>query len=122
MLAERRLQVFGDSQQTRDFVFVGTVCEILLDATLRRLSHPEPVNVALNTETSLLQLIELLQSASGQRAEVEFHAPRAGDVRHSRADDSRLRALFPDLVPVPLTDGLRATVDRARSRRRADLR
>jgi UDP-glucose 4-epimerase len=122
VLAERPLQVFGDGQQTRDFVYVGTVCEILLDATLRRLSHPEPVNVALNTETSLLQLIELLQSASGQRAEVEFSAPRAGDVRHSRADDSQLRALFPDLVPVPLTVGLQATVDWARSRRRADLR
>jgi UDP-glucose 4-epimerase len=116
LLNGRPLVVFGDGKQTRDFIFVGTVCEILLDASLRRLSHPEPVNVALNTETTLLELIEHLQSVSGRTAEVEFRAPRAGDVRHSRADDSRLRALFPDLSPVSLLDGLGATVEWARGR------
>jgi UDP-glucose 4-epimerase len=83
------------------------------------LSDPEPVNVALNTETSLLELIEHLQSASGLAAETEFRAPRAGDIRHSRADDSRLRALFPDLAPVPLPEGLAATVAWARDRQAA---
>jgi UDP-glucose 4-epimerase len=116
LLNDRPLVVFGDGKQTRDFIFVGTVCEILLDASLRRLSHPEPVNVALNTETTLLELIEHLQSVSGRTAEVEFRAPRAGDVRHSRADDSQLRALFPDLSPVSLLDGLGATVEWARGR------
>jgi UDP-glucose 4-epimerase len=116
LLNDRPLVVFGDGRQTRDFIFVGTVCEILLDASLRRLSHPEPVNVALNTETTLLELIEHLQSVSGRTAEVEFRAARAGDVRHSRADDSQLRALFPDLSPVSLLDGLGATVEWARGR------
>ena len=37
--------------------------------------------------------------------------PRAGDVPHSQADDSRIRALFPDIEPVPLAIGLKATVD-----------
>jgi UDP-glucose 4-epimerase len=117
LLGDRPLVVFGDGRQTRDFVFVGTVCEILLDASLRRLSHAEPVNVALNTETTLLELIEHLQAVSGLTAEVEFRAPRAGDVRHSRADDSRLRALFPEVSPVPLLEGLAATVQWARARR-----
>jgi UDP-glucose 4-epimerase len=117
LLAGRPLVVFGDGRQTRDFVFVGTVCQILLDATLRRLSHPEPVNVALNTETSLLELIEQLEQASGLSAEVELREPRPGDVRHSRADDSQLRGLFPDLSPLSLPEGLRATLDWARERR-----
>jgi UDP-glucose 4-epimerase len=119
LLDGRPLVVFGDGRQTRDFVFVGTVCEILLDASLRRLRHPEPVNVALNTETSLLELIEQLRSVSGRTAEVEFRDPRAGDVRHSRADDSTLRSLFPALAPVPLAEGLRATLEWARGRRAA---
>jgi UDP-glucose 4-epimerase len=40
-----------------------------------------------------------------------------GDVLHSRADDSRLRELFPGLEPVTLDAGLRATVEWARARR-----
>lgn len=116
LLNDRPLTVYGDGKQTRDFVFVGTVCQILLDATLRRLSHPEPVNVALNTETSLLELIERLQEVSGKPAEVQFLEPRMGDIRHSRADDSRLRSLFPALEPVPLAEGLRTTIAWATSR------
>jgi UDP-glucose 4-epimerase len=117
LLDGRPLTVFGDGRQTRDFIFVGTVCEILLDAALRHLSHPEPVNVALNTETSLLELIEEIRSQSGMSPEVEFHPQRAGDILHSRADDSQLLALFPSLIPVPLADGLRQTIDWARSLR-----
>ena len=37
--------------------------------------------------------------------------PRAGDVRDSQADRSRVSALFPDLVPVALPEGLEATVE-----------
>ena len=115
LLDGRPLTVFGDGTQTRDFVFVDTVCEILLDAALRRLGAPEPVNVALNTETSLLELIDAIGSVSGTSPEVDFRAPRAGDILHSRADDSRLRELFPSLSPVPLTEGLRRTIEWARS-------
>jgi UDP-glucose 4-epimerase len=117
LLDGRTLTVYGDGRQTRDFIFVGTVSDILLDTALRSLSHPEPVNVALNTQTSLLELIEQLRAASGTTPEVNFQEPRAGDILHSRADDSRLRSLFPSLKSVPLVEGLRETVEWARSRK-----
>lgn len=37
-------------------------------------------------------------------------APRTSDVPHSQADGRRLAELFPDVKPVPLTEGLRAMV------------
>jgi UDP-glucose 4-epimerase len=117
LLDGRPLTVNGDGTQTRDFIFVGTVCDILLDTVLRTLSSPEPVNVALNTETSLLDLIDALGAASGITPKVDFREPRAGDILHSRADDGALRTLFPTLRPVSLADGLRETVDWARSLR-----
>jgi UDP-glucose 4-epimerase len=117
LLDRRPLTVYGDGRQTRDFIFVGTVCDILLDTGLRGLSHPEPVNVALNTETSLLELIDELGAASGTTPTVDFQLPRAGDIVHSRADDSELRGLFPSLRPVPLAEGLRRTIEWARARR-----
>ena len=110
VLGGRPLPVNGDGTQTRDFIYVGTVCDILLSAVLRRLSHPEPVNVALNTETSLLELVAALGEAAGMPVEVEFHPPRIGEIAQSRADDTQLRALFPDLSPVPLARGLEDTV------------
>lgn len=110
LLAGRRLPVNGDGTQTRDFIYVGTVCDILLSAVLRGLSHPEPVNVALNTETSLLELVDTLGAAAGMPVDVEFRPPRIGEIAQSRADDTVLRSLFPDLDPVPLARGLEGTV------------
>jgi UDP-glucose 4-epimerase len=116
LLAGRPLPVNGDGTQTRDFIFVGTVCRILLTALVGRMSHDEPVNVALGTETTLLELISALEQATGDRADVEFRPPRAGEIAQSRADDSVLRSLFPDLDPVPLLDGLAETVAWFRAR------
>lgn len=110
-LSGRPLVVHGDGRQTRDFTFVDTVTAVLADAVINRKSSQDPVNLALGSRTSLLELIDLLRDIVGGRLDVEHAAPRAGDVRDSQADPGRLRGLFPDVQPVPLREGLQATVD-----------
>lgn len=104
------LQVNGDGSHSRDFTFVGTVCRVLLDASERQLSHPEPVNLAFGTNTTLLELVPQLESASGLAADVLHRDPRPGDVKHSQADNTVLRSLFPEVVPTSLEQGLAETV------------
>jgi UDP-glucose 4-epimerase len=110
-LAGRPLPVYGDGLQTRDFTYVGSVTAVMADAIKRRVSCPTPVNLAFGTRTSLLELIALLESVLGRSLEAEHHAARRGDVRDSQADQIRLRSQFPDVNPIPLEEGLRATVD-----------
>jgi UDP-glucose 4-epimerase len=110
-LAGRPLEVHGDGHQSRDFTYVGTVVDVLARAVADRTVAPGPVNLAFGTRTDLLDLIARLEAILGQDLEVDHVEPRAGDVRHSTADGSRLAALFPDLQPVDLDEGLRATVD-----------
>lgn len=108
-LAGRPVTVHGDGGQTRDFVYVGTVAQVLCTAVLRRVVDPEPVNVALGTGATLLELIAELGEVLGRPLDVAHTEPRAGDVRDSVADSTRLRELFPDLAPVPLREGLAGT-------------
>ncbi|MEV8565600.1 NAD-dependent epimerase/dehydratase family protein [Streptomyces sp. NPDC051322] len=110
-LAGQPVTVFGDGTQTRDFTYVGTVCRILIDALLHRIVEPRPVNLAFGTRTSLLDLIPEIQAATGRPARREHRVPRAGDVSHSQADSARLRGLFPEVTPVPIREGVDATVD-----------
>ena len=104
------LQVHGDGEQTRDFTFVGTLSRVITDAVVRKVTDLDPVNLAFGTRTSLNSLIDEMSDLLGFRPAVEYVAPRAGDVRDSQADNSRLRAHFPDVSAVPLRDGLRATI------------
>lgn len=103
--------VNGDGSNSRDFTYVETVCNVLLDATERRVSHPEPVNLAFGTNTSLLDLIDQLTEISGIRPDVRHRDPRPGDVPHSMADNATLRSLFPDVTAVGLETGLQETLN-----------
>ncbi|QOK23571.1 NAD-dependent epimerase/dehydratase family protein [Janibacter indicus] len=103
------LPINGDGSNSRDFTYVGTVCRVLLDAVERKVSHSEPVNLAFGTNTTLLELIDEIADVSGQTPELLHRDPRPGDVAHSQANNDSLRALFPDVEPVSLPDGLSAT-------------
>lgn len=103
--------VNGDGTNSRDFTFVETVCRVLLDTSERRVSHPEPVNLAFGTNTSLLDLIDRLTELSGITPDVRHREPRPGDVPHSQANNDTLRSLFPNVAPLDLDEGLRATLE-----------
>ena len=104
------LTVHGDGTQTRDFTYVGTVTDVIVDALQRGVSHDTPVNLAFGTRTSLLEVIDRLRTMVEIPIEVEHVANRAGDVPHSQADNSLLRSLF-TIDPVDLDTGLVATVE-----------
>jgi UDP-glucose 4-epimerase len=110
-LRDEPIPVHGDGLQTRDFTYVGTVAAVLTDAVVRRVTAPGPVNLAFGTRTSLLGLIDRLEEILGRPLPRVHTEPRSGDVRDSQADLSRLRGLFPEVEPVELEAGLRATVD-----------
>lgn len=103
--------VFGDGSQSRDFTFVDTVCEVLTDAVIRRVTSAEPVNLAFGSRIRLNDIIDRLSQVLGSSLNVRYAAPRVGDVLHSSADDTRVRALFPAVRPVALDVGLAATVE-----------
>lgn len=84
---------------------------MLAEAAVRGVRSAEPVNLAFGSRTSLLDLVAHLEELLGMAVRVERQPPRTGDVRDSQAADDRLRRLFPDLTPVPLTVGLARTVD-----------
>lgn len=84
------LRIFGDGEQTRDFVYVGDV----VAANLLAAQQGEGVyNVATGSGVSIRELAELIRQIASSDSGVEFAAPRPGDVRHSRGDAERLRRL-----------------------------
>ncbi|GAA1788532.1 NAD-dependent epimerase/dehydratase family protein [Nostocoides veronense] len=118
LLRGEALPINGDGSNSRDFTYVGTVCRVLLEAVERRVTHPEPVNLAFGTNTSINQLVDVVADVTGIQPEVVHREPRPGDVPHSQADNSSLATLFPTVEPVDLRTGLEETLAWFRS---ADL-
>ena len=110
-LTDEPLTVHGDGTQSRDFTYVGTVVDVVVEAIANGVTSGSPVNLAFGSRTNLLEVIDRLGELTDRPLRVEHVATRPGDVLHSQADNSLLRSLFPDVAPLPLDDGLRATVE-----------
>jgi UDP-glucose 4-epimerase len=115
-LANRPIPVYGDGEQTRDFTYVGSVTHVIADALRRHVAWPGPVNLAFGEHRSLRDVIDRIGKVLNRELEIDYGPPRAGDVRHSQADQTRLRELFPDIEEVPFDEGLQRTVDWFRER------
>ena len=114
MLRDETLTIYGDGEQTRDFVNVRDVARAnLLAGQARGLSGA--FNVASGGAITVNRLVELMREASGIEAKVRNVPPRKGDVRHSRADISAAQGAFDYEPAVKLSDGLAEYMSWARS-------
>ena len=104
--SQKPVAIFGDGEQTRDFVYVKDLVSILVQAV--EVSDPKPgaVNVGLSRSTSLNDLIAELGDATGMPMTVSYQAARQGDIRHSRANNTRLLDRFKLAAPTSIGDGL----------------
>jgi UDP-glucose 4-epimerase len=110
-LRERRtITVYGDGEQTRDFIHVSDIAAINLRAALGPDPGGEPLNVGTGMGVSVLGVLGEVRALLKTDAAVVFAPERAGDVRYSRADISRLHARLGYTPRVAFRDGLAALV------------
>lgn len=110
-LKREAARIDGDGEQTRDFVFVRDVVRANLAAADAPGVVGTTLNVASGRSTSVNELLATLQQITGAHVPPAHSAPRAGDVRHSRADIGRARNLLGFEALTPLDEGLRDTVE-----------
>jgi UDP-glucose 4-epimerase len=105
-------EIFGDGNQTRDFVYVRDVAEALLAA-----AAPSPgglYNVASGVATSISELHRLCVETTGVEGEPSFGPERPGDLRHSSLDHSRAARELGWSARTTLASGLAETWDAVR--------
>jgi UDP-glucose 4-epimerase len=111
-LAGRELVVFGDGEQTRDFIYVADVVRAVLAATFGdQAGDGTPVNVATGRQTTINQLAAEVARLCGSSAGIHHAPERAGEIRDSVAGVDRAAALLGFTARVSLADGLAETVD-----------
>jgi UDP-glucose 4-epimerase len=105
MMRGETLTVYGDGEQTRDFVNVADVARAnLLAAEARGISGA--FNVASGVSITVNRLVEMLRETSDDDIAVEYAPPRKGEVRDSGADISAARASLGYEPTVGIREGL----------------
>jgi UDP-glucose 4-epimerase len=99
-------RIFGDGQQTRDYVYAGDVAQATLAAAGR---EGGIFNVGTGAETSVVELYELCRRVAGSSLEAEEAPPRLGELQRSVLDFGRAEHELGWRPEVSLEDGLRRT-------------
>ncbi|MPQ84616.1 NAD-dependent epimerase/dehydratase family protein [Pseudomonas sp. MAFF 730085] len=100
------IAVFGDGEQTRDFMYVEDLVDVLVQAIEAEDAPQGAINVGWNRTTTLKQVLQALEEVVGTLPTITYGPARLGDIRHSRANNQRLLASFTLPEPTPLKVGL----------------
>jgi UDP-glucose 4-epimerase len=104
------IEIYGDGEQTRDFVFVRDTADAAIRVYEEPATRGRVINVASGQEVSVNELVAQLLDALRASVPVRHVDPRAGDVRRHLASIELARQLIGYEPTTPLREGLAETV------------
>ena len=114
MLEGAPCTVYGDGEQTRDFVFVDDVVDAFVRAGSIEAAAGERMLIGTSIATTVNELFEHCAAATGYRHAAVRGPQRAGEVRHSVVDPSHAREVLGWVPWTGVVEGVWATVAWAR--------
>jgi UDP-glucose 4-epimerase len=118
LLRGEPITIFGDGEQSRDFVYVGDVVDAWVAALDNAASYGRVFNLGSGRETSINQLTDLTLAGFGRTRcdhHVRYAPGRPGELRRVAADTARALAVLGWRPRVSFETGLAETVRWARA-------
>lgn len=93
MRDDKQFKIFGDGEQTRDFVFVNDVIQALLLLATSDDAIGNVYNVGTGSSISLNDTVKNYGEATNKTVNIEYLDERKGDIKYSSADITKLESL-----------------------------
>jgi UDP-glucose 4-epimerase len=117
LLNHERPTIYGDGEQTRDFVFVDDVVDAFVRATEK--GGGLLINVGTGQETSVQQLFDTMARLTGSKGQARYEPPRAGELKRSALDPGRAAIHLGWRAWTSLDEGLARTLEHFKALRSA---
>ncbi|HMA76000.1 MAG TPA: SDR family oxidoreductase [Candidatus Krumholzibacteriaceae bacterium] len=112
LLNNKKPEIFGDGNQSRDFTYVKNVVKAnILASKSAETASGEMANVACGDKCTVNDLFRNISNYIGSDIEPVYSPPRAGDVKHSLADISKAKDIINYSVEESFEESIRKTVD-----------
>lgn len=111
VIEKKPIEIFGDGNQTRDFIYVENTAQSMIDIILNDRCQGQVINLATGVETSINSLVHsILEIMNAPNHKIIYRDPRPGDVIRHCADISKFVSLL-NYKPTPINkDDLSKTV------------
>jgi len=101
--------IFGDGEQTRDFVYVKDIARANILALHKGIN--EIINISTNKGITVNELFKVMKNISGSKVNVVHKEERNGDILHSFLDNKKAEEKLGWSVEFKIEDGIRETVE-----------
>jgi len=108
-LSGESLIIYGDGEQTRDFIYVDDVVGAIVEALESDLNFGI-FNIGTGKATSINELAELIRKLTNRNVPVIHEKERPGDIRHSHASIKAAEKVLKWAPKIELEEGLRITI------------
>ncbi len=102
--------IFGDGNQTRDFVYIEDVVDVIFKAMEHKRAIGEIFNIGTGKSTRIKELADIIIKISNKNLEPEFVPAQIGDIKESYADVTKAKKILGYVPKFDLEEGLKATV------------
>lgn len=109
-LEGERPVIYGDGEQSRDFIYVKSVVEANILAAESPAAGGETINIASGTSLTVNALLDAVNRITGKGIQAVFEPPRPGDIEYSVADIGKARRVLGFEPRIPFLEALRETV------------
>lgn len=106
----KRPVIYGDGEQTRDFVFIDDVINANLLAINAKHVKGAVINIASGERISINDLVKNMSDVLEREIDPDYKEPREGDIRHSVADVSEAVKKLGFKAKVPFNEGMKKYV------------
>ena len=107
LAAGKAVTVYGNGEQTRDFVYAGDVAAAIKAGLAAR--GYQTINVSTEHETSVNQLLGAFAEVAADKLEVRYAEPRQGDIFRSALSNARLKEILAVTPQMQLKEGIQKT-------------
>lgn len=109
MKSNKEVEIHGDGEQTRDFVYVSDVAQACIHAIQSEIKN-EIINISTNKATSINKLFKLMGSKYNYNKKPNYGEERLGDIKHSVLNNEKCKKLFKFVPGICIEEGLKDLV------------
>ncbi|MEC0090741.1 NAD-dependent epimerase/dehydratase family protein [Paenibacillus macquariensis] len=111
MKAGKSLVIYGDGEQTRDFVYVEDVAQAFVDAVWaeERVGN-QTMNISCGIATSINTIVEMIGNITGRQVLITYEQARSGDILHSYLNNMKAKELMSWSPVHTLNEGMEKTI------------
>jgi len=105
------VKINGDGEQTRDLIYVKDAVQGVIKAMNSSVDNADVFLLSTNTETSVKQVLDLVENIVGKKANVNYDEPLKGDIKRMRYDYSKAKEYFGYEPKYSVRDGISKIVE-----------